>query len=108
MCADGELRSAGGSEGIESSSPGSEGSVLSLYGQITHGRFVGGGRLRDGSSDIARVRLVWPDGQELIDEVENGIVLFAGARKSLEPAGVEFLDPGGRVVGRESVFADDG
>jgi len=56
--------------------------------------------VQSGAHDVARVRLVWDDGYELEDKVENGVVLFLGAREDVHHATVEFLDQTGREVGR--------
>jgi hypothetical protein len=44
----------------------------------------------------------------LEEEGENGVVLFLGARDSLDPATVEFLDQARCGVGRHPAFVDDG
>jgi hypothetical protein len=72
-----------------------------------NGRFFGGGRVHSTAPDVARVRLVWEDGYELEEEVENGVVLLLGTRDSLDPATVEFLDQAGGVIGRHPAFVDE-
>ena len=102
----GEWRAAGGSEGLDRTVRAKHDPYLPLYA-YADGRFVGGGRVNTTTFGVARVRLVWEDGYELEDKVENGIVLFLGARDSLEPATVEFLDQAGRVVGRHPLFVEE-
>jgi hypothetical protein len=101
-----EWRMAGGSEGLEGTITGKYDPYLPMYA-YANGRFFGGGRVHSTAPDVARVRLVWEDGYELEEEVGNGIVLFLGARDSLDSATVEFLDLAGCVVGRHPAFVDE-
>jgi hypothetical protein len=100
------LRRAGGSEGPYQDPPRRP-PYLGLYAYVTSGTFFAGGRVQSGGLDIARVRLVWEDGYELEDAVENRVVMFFGARETLDHAMVEFRDPTGRVVGSHQVFGPD-
>ena len=102
----GEWRREGGSEGIDRPITGRHDPYLPLYA-YANGRFFAGGRVHSIALDVARVRLVWADGYELNEEVENGIALFLGARESLEPGTVEFLDKAGNVVGHHPAFVDE-
>jgi hypothetical protein len=99
-------RRTGGSEGLVRSITGVHDPYLPLYA-YANGRFFGGGSLHTTLPDVAHVRLVWEDGQQIDAEVENGIVLFFGTRDSLEPATLEFLDSSGSVVGQRLVFVDE-
>jgi len=99
-------RGAGGSEGPVGSITGVHDPYLPLYA-YANSRFFGGGCLHTTMPDVARVRLVWEDGQRIDAEVENGVVLFFGTRDSLDPATLEFLDSGGSVVGRHPAFVDE-
>jgi hypothetical protein len=74
-----ELFVRGGSEGPDHDVPGRKGPYLGLYA-YADGHFFAGGRLQSAGLEIARVRLVWEDGYELQDTVENGVVMFLGAR----------------------------
>ncbi len=102
----GDWRKASGSEGLDRTIAGKHDPYLPMYA-YANGRFFGGGRVHGTASDVARVRLVWEDGYELEEEVENGVVLFLGARDSLDPATVEFLDQAGYVIGRHPAFVDE-
>ena len=53
------------------------------------------------------MRLVWDDGLVLEDQVENGVVLFLGSRKSLDPATAEFLDHDRRLIGTHVTLIDE-
>jgi hypothetical protein len=99
------LRRAGGSEG-PCRDPPRRAPYLGLYA-YANGPFFAGGRVQSGGLDIARVRLVWEDGYELDDAIENRVIMFFGVRESLDPAMVEFRDPTGRVVGSHQVFGPD-
>lgn len=101
------LRRAGGSEGPDRDVPGRRGPFLGLYAYVSNGVFFAGGRVQSDGLDIARVRLVWEDGYELEDVVQNRVVMFFGARESWEAAIVEFLDPAGQVIGIHQVFGPD-
>jgi hypothetical protein len=102
----GEWRAAGGSEGLDRTVRAKHDPYLPLYA-YAGGRFVGGGRVNTTTFGVARVRLVWEDGYELEEEVENGVVLFLGSRASLDPATIEFLDQAGCVLGSHSAFVDE-
>jgi hypothetical protein len=103
----GEWRRQGGSEGIDRTITSNHDPYLPLDAHANAGRFFAGGRVHSTALDVARARLVWGDGYELNEEVENGVVLFLGARDSLEPATVEFLDQAGRVIGRHPAVVDE-
>ena len=102
----GAWRGAGGSEGLDRTIEAKHDPFLPLYA-YANGRLLGGGRVYSTTFNVARVRLVLEDGYELDEEVDNGVVLFLGARDSLDPATVEFLDKTGRVVGRHMAFVDE-
>jgi len=103
-----ELYPKGGCEGPDRDVAGRQGPYLGLYA-YADGHFFAGGRLQSAGLAIARVRLIWEDGDELQDTVENGIVMFLGARESIEdPATLEFLDEDGRVVGHQIVAVHQG
>lgn len=102
----GEWRTCCGSEGVDQPVAGKSGPYAALSAVAHDGRFFAGGRVESGERDVVRVRLVWEDGYDLEDKVENGIVLFLGVRDSLNSAVTEFLDPAGRMVGRRPAFVD--
>jgi hypothetical protein len=99
-------RRAGGSEGLVRAITGVHDPYLPLYA-YANGRFFGGGSLYTTVPDVAHVRLVWEDGQQIDAEVENGVVLLFGTRDSLDPATLEFLDSSGAVVGRHPAFVNE-
>jgi hypothetical protein len=101
-----EWHGAGGSEGLDRTITGKYDPYLPMYAYAS-GRFFGGGRVHSTAADVARVRLVWEDGYQLEEEVENTVVLLLGARDSLDPATVEFLNRAGCVVGRHPAFVDE-
>jgi hypothetical protein len=97
----------GGSEGPDRILPDKPDPYLSMYACATGGCFFAGGRVQSTSADVARVRLVWDDGYVLDDELENGAVLFFGARDSVDYATVEFLDSAGRLIGAHTSLVDE-
>ena len=101
---DGAWRLGGGFEGPDRTLPGKPDPYVSL-GAYPGSRFFAGGTVQSAEFDVARVRLVWDDGQVLEDQVENGVVLFLGSRESLDPATAEFLDHDRRLIGTH-VIAD--
>lgn len=50
---------------------------------------------------------MWDDGYVLEDELQNGAVLFFGARDSVDYATVEFLDSAGRLIGAHTGVVDE-
>jgi hypothetical protein len=97
----------GGSEGPDQILPDKPDPYLSMSAFATGGCFFAGGRVQSTSADVARVRLVWDDGYVLDDELENGAVLFFGARESIDYATVEFLDSAGRLIGAHTSLVDE-
>jgi hypothetical protein len=97
----------GGSEGPDRILPDKPDPYLSMSAFATGGSFFAGGRVQSTSADVARVRLGWDDGYALEDELENGAVLFFGARDSVDYATVEFLDSAGRRIGAHAGPVDE-
>lgn len=103
---DGAWRFGRGFEGPERTLPGKPDPYVSL-GAYPGSKFFAGGTVQSAEFDVARVRLVWDDGQVLEDQVENGVVLFFGSRESLDPATAEFLDRDGRLIGTHVTLIDE-
>lgn len=103
---DGEWRMAGGSEGIDRPVVNEHDPYLGVYA-YANGRFFAAGRVHSRTGDVARVRLVWPDGYVLEEAVEHGIALLFGERESLDPATVEFIDEARSMIGQHSAFIDE-
>ena len=102
----GEWRMSGGTKGLDAPITSKYDPYLPLYA-YANGRFFGGGRVHSTAHAVARVRLFWDDGYELEEAVENGVVLFLGARDSLDPGTAEFLDQARCAVGRHPAFVDE-
>ena len=98
-----EWRGGFGTERVDQPVPGKSGPYAALWACVHDGRFFGGGHVQSAGHDIARVRLVWDDGYQLEDDVENGIVLFLGVRDRLDRAMVEFLDQAECVVANQTL-----
>jgi hypothetical protein len=103
----GGWRVGGGSEGPDRMIPEKPDPYLGMYACATGGSFFAGGRVQSTSADVARVRLGWDDGYVLEDELQNGAVLFFGARDSVDYATVEFLDSAGRLIGAHAGLVDE-
>ena len=83
--------------------PGQVRSICRPVGMCPRWPFLWRWTLQSAGRDIARVRLVWDDGYQLEDDVENGIVLFLGVRDRLDRAMVEFLDQAECVVANQTL-----
>ena len=103
---DGAWRLGGGFEGPDRTLPGKPDPYVSL-GAYPGSRFFAGGTVQSAEFDVARVRLVWDDGQVLEGEVQNGVVLFLGSRESLDPATAEFFDHDRRLIGTHVTLIDE-
>lgn len=101
-----EWHREGGSEGLDRTIAGKYDPYLPLFAYARNGHFFGGGSVHSTTPNIARARLIWEDGYQLEEEVENGVVLFFGARDSLDPATVELFDQAGCLLGRHPAFVD--
>jgi hypothetical protein len=56
---------------------------------------------------LTRVQLAWDDGQTLSDTIENGVALFLGTRRALDPATVSFYRSDGRWIASDRTLVDE-
>ena len=83
--------------------PRREGRWVYLEGWSDEDHFCLGGELLVDSAEAGQVRLALEDGTTLVDDVENGVVLFVAERPFAQPTGVHVHDNAGTLLASHPV-----
>ena len=103
----GVWRLGGGFEGPDRVLPGKPDPYVSLGALFSGLSFFASGVVQSSRFEVARVRVVWDDGQVLEDAVEKGVVFFFGSRESLDAARAECFDSEGLLIGTHEILIDE-